>query len=114
MDAKALTASRVLAENLTRLRQANPLLSTQLALAAKAGVAEGTIHRMSKGTNAATIENVQAVARAFGLQGWQLLVPGLDPLNPPRLYTGTDEAQRRAMLAQLADLASQISEQLKR
>lgn len=37
---------------------------------------------MLNASNAAGIDKVEAVARAFGLEAWMLLVPDLDPSDP--------------------------------
>lgn len=49
----------------------------------KVGVGEATIERMIKGKADVRLDSIEAVARGFGLQAWQLLVPDLDPRNPP-------------------------------
>lgn len=53
----------------------------------RVGVGEATIERMLKGTASVQIDSIEAVANGFGLQAWQILVPGLDPTNPPVYLT---------------------------
>ena len=91
----------VLAENLMRLRHANRF--TQKQLAKKAGLGEGTIHRASDGKqSAATLETIEALAEAFNLEPWQLLVPDLNPESPPRL-------QRNHFAADVLWIAKEIA-----
>jgi len=97
---------KVLAENLRRLMDAKPDLETIKKVTARGGGSNGTVGRMLQGDTAARIDAVEEVARVFGLQAWQLLVPGLDPDHPPRLEL---DPQRTAKLqADLLDLAAKL------
>lgn len=60
--------------------------ASQTALKEKSGVAQATIGRIlgDRGENA-KIETLERLARAYGLEGWQLMVAGMDPSNPPVL-----------------------------
>lgn len=60
--------------------------TTQIALKVKSGVAQATIGRIlgDVGENA-KIETVERLARAYGLEGWQIMIAGMDPSNPPVL-----------------------------
>jgi hypothetical protein len=76
----------VLARNLKALMGAGregP--SSQLALSKKSGVAQATIGRILRQETAASIETVEELAKVYGLEGWQLMVAGMDPSNPPVL-----------------------------
>lgn len=93
----------VLAKNLAALRKAHPDLSGQRKLAKKAGIGEGSVWRAAKGGVGVSIDTLRALARAFGLQPWQLLVPGLDPNNPPLIQAMTEDERRLyALLKQAA------------
>lgn len=65
---------------------------TQSELFRKSGVAQATIGRIlsPEGVDAG-IETVDKIARAYGLEGWQLLVAGMDPTNPPVLQPVSKE-----------------------
>jgi hypothetical protein len=66
-------------------------LSTALGLERSSGVGNSTISRWLKQEVAAKIDDVHRVALAYGLQGWQLLFPNLDPANPPVVpYTAAE------------------------
>jgi len=66
-------------------------LSNQVGLESASGVSNSTISRYLRQEVAAKIDDVQRLAVAYGLQGWQLLFPNLDPANPPVVpYTATE------------------------
>ena len=44
-----------------------------------------TIGRIKAQKTSVGLEVIDQIAAAFGLSGWQLLVPGFDPHNPPVL-----------------------------
>lgn len=75
-------ARRVLADNIAAMREAKPQ-GGQRAWAKRIGIGEATLIRMVKGDSDVQMSSVQAVAEGFGLQLWQILVPGLDPANLP-------------------------------
>jgi transcriptional regulator with XRE-family HTH domain len=74
--------SEVLAENLRRLLAAGPrhnLPGSQATLAKRAGVAQTTLSNWldpSRG-RAPQLDKLERVAAVYGLEVWQLLVPGL-------------------------------------
>lgn len=82
-------------------------LASQIRLGKKAGVAQATIGRIlsAEGENA-SIEKVSRLARAFGLEGWQLMVAGMDPSNPPVLQP-VSKAER-ALYERIKDLAKDL------
>jgi hypothetical protein len=83
------SVEHVLAVNLGRLMEAHPDLSTDTKLGARTKLGQRTIYRMLRAQTSPRLESLQAVARQFDLQPWQLLVPGLDPKNPPVLRFAT-------------------------
>lgn len=54
-----------------------------MGLKRRSGVAQATIGRILRRETAADLDTVDALARAYHLMAWQLLVPDLDPANPP-------------------------------
>lgn len=64
----------------------------QAELAERAGIAQKTVSQILTGSSAATIETVDAIARAFGIEVWQLLMP---PAS-----TELEKAQELARLVQ--------------
>lgn len=91
-DAKP--AKLTLAENLRRLRDVIKTLRGNKALGAKAGIGERTAGRARRGDGNTTIENIGAIARAYKVAAWQLLVPDLDPAHPPQLMAKQPPAER--------------------
>lgn len=99
----------VLAQNLAALMAAHPLLTSQQAVAAaakRAGytVDQKTVSRVLRAEVSVQLVTLEALARAFEVEPYQLLVPGLDPRNPQvlrrlseaeeRLYRALEEARR--------------------
>lgn len=99
---------KILAANLAALMAAHrkKALGTQTGVArATAGaVNQRTIGRILKGEHKAQIDTLEALAEAFGVEPYQLLVPGLNPRNPQvlrslspaeeNLYRALDEARK--------------------
>lgn len=85
----------ILAANLERLMaEADGDGRTQIGLKRASGVAQATIGRILRRETDATIDTVQALALAFELHAWQLLVPNLDVKQPPTLRSLTKEEER--------------------
>lgn len=85
MAHKLLSARENLARNLRVLMDMTPDLSSQPKIAKRSGVSQSTVGRLIRGDVRCKLDSLDGVARAFGLQAWQLLVPELDPRNPPLL-----------------------------
>ena len=88
----AFTPRAVLRQNLKALMLNGDGPRSQSALHKKSGVAQATIGRILsvEGENA-RIETVDRIAKAYGLEPWQLLVAGMDPANAPVLQTVSSE-----------------------
>jgi len=92
VDKKSFTPSGVLAQNLKALMRAKAGPKSQMGLGKKSSVAQATIGRiLSQGGENARIETVAKLAKAYGLEAWQLMVPGMDPVNPPVLQAASKE-----------------------
>lgn len=85
MDKKNFKPRAVLAQNLKALMGAKVGPTSEMDLARRSGVAQATIGRIKRQEVASSIETVSEIAAAYGLEGWQLLVAGMDPTNPPVL-----------------------------
>lgn len=72
-----MSIEQVLAANLAALMDAHPQYKSQMKLCKASGVGQTTIGRMRRGEGAATIDNVQKIAKAFGLSSSDLLRPSL-------------------------------------
>ena len=71
----------ILAANLRRMIQVSGLSLRAWALARELDVR--MIDRLSKGENAVTLDKIDEIAKACGLQPWQLLLEDLDHKAPP-------------------------------
>lgn len=111
MDKGAFQPKLVLRRNLKALmdKTKNYGPHTQGELHRKSGVAQSTIGRIlsSEGEDSG-IETVERIAKAYGLQGWQLMVAGMDPSNPPVLQP-VSKAER-ALYDRLKELAKDMKE----
>lgn len=98
MASEDLKIRQVLADNLTALAKAHGkwamrgLVPSQTGIGKKAGVDQKTVARILTKKQGATVDMLSALADAFRVEVWHLLVPGLDPSNLP-VYM--DEKQRR-------------------
>ena len=81
--AKHKPAIDVLARNLNALMEWRGTANRRLAAAC--GVGEGSIQRIRRAQAAATLGTLEAIARHFGFEAWQLLVEDFDPRQPPQL-----------------------------
>jgi transcriptional regulator with XRE-family HTH domain len=86
------TALETLAANLRALMGAREELRTQARVGAKAGMDQRTVGRILNREHAPTLPQLDGLARAFGLEPWQLLVPGFDPLDMPVCVPGSQRA----------------------
>lgn len=78
------SSKEVLAENLAKLmHQAGQHALNQKEVGLRARCNQRTIGRVLNQEQAATVELLDGLAAAFGIQAWQLLVPDLDPQNLP-------------------------------
>ena len=73
-------AQETLVENLRALMQANPQIhGTQTKVARLAGLNQTSVGNILSKRHHPTTEALQGLARAFGVEVWQLLAPGLKP-----------------------------------
>jgi len=82
---------KVLATNLAALmcRPGRPQISehelARLARRAAGSLSQSTIHRMLHGETSCGVDHLMTLADVFAVEPWQLLVPDLDPSDPPVL-----------------------------
>lgn len=68
-------------------------------LADDCGIGPGTASRIKERQTEVRLETIEAIAKKFGFEAWQLLVPGFDPKNPPQL-AGSDLPEDQQELLQ--------------
>ena len=79
----------------------------QKSLAKKAGVSMSTVARIRKREVGGSIDVLEAIAKCYGLQAWQLLMPNLDPTNPPVFcMTATERELYRNLKSSAATIAA--------
>jgi len=85
-----MSARDILATNIQRLMDANPPLSSLVKVAAEAKrkghtVSKNAVDSAKSGAHAINMDTLDGIARAFEMEAWQLLVPNMNPNNPPVL-----------------------------
>lgn len=100
------TSRQVLAANLKALMASHKTLDTFPKIVKARGPSNGTLDRIRRMAAGASIDAVDQLAKVYGLEAWQLMVPGLDPTNPPMLSHVTEAQQR--LLDQLKQAFQQL------
>lgn len=87
----------IVAENLKRLmvKHYAAIENKHKKLAKDAGVSLSTVQRIVKCETGASLDNIEALAGAFDLSAYQLLIPELDTSNP-QVVQGASESEKRA------------------
>jgi transcriptional regulator with XRE-family HTH domain len=99
--------NKVLAQNLRALMGSKRGPTSQPTLKVKSKVSQATIGRILRLETSATTETIAALATAYGLEAWQLLVAGMDPKNPPVLQSVS--AAEKALYERLKEAAVGIA-----
>ena len=73
----------ILASNLKKLMASHTSLGTQAAVGKACGIDQRTVGRISNQEHSCGMNQLEAIAVAFDVLTWQLLVPNLDPKSPP-------------------------------
>jgi transcriptional regulator with XRE-family HTH domain len=97
--------AEILSDNITALMEDRKITS-DAALAKIAHVDQKTIWRIRHKEQSPTVDKVECIARAFGLHAWQMLIPLLDPHNPP-VYAMSDT--ERDFYAKMTDMAREFA-----
>jgi hypothetical protein len=93
----------ILSANVSALIERSGL--SMSAWAREHGLKPKRVHRALTQEHSTTLDVVESIAAAAGLQAWQLLMPGLDPANPP-VFTITQS--ERDLYARLRDQILQL------
>ncbi len=109
----------VLAANLRALmsRQHPEMTEHELARLAKrhgGELSQSTVHRMLHGQTSCGVDHLATLAMVFELEPWQLLVPDLDPTDPPVLASVSKRLEAfQATLRQQSDEIATLRRQLR-
>ena len=95
-NVSALMAKHYGGENLARLSR-------------DCGIGLGTAARIKKQQTSVGIDVLHRIASHFGLAPWQVLVPGLDPANPPTLQPVS--SQERMLYERIMSAAKLIAQE---
>ncbi|MBE0454859.1 MAG: helix-turn-helix transcriptional regulator [Roseovarius sp.] len=97
------TLSEIVVENVCAFR--DRLGWSTRELARKSGVSDKMVWKVVNGESAPTTHTIEKLAKAFGIQSWELMIPGIKPdlLDGAHLYEiqscylSADEEGRRMM-----------------
>jgi transcriptional regulator with XRE-family HTH domain len=100
-------ALTVLAQNLRALMTGDSTLSSSPKLAAKSGVGQHTVNNLEKARHDPKLSTIEAIAHAFGLEVYQMLVPSDDRelLQVIRAWQQATPADRELVLAAAETIA---------
>lgn len=97
-DVTPMRVRRIVAANLQSLMAGHINLNTVMKVeaatkAAGCQIGHSSVSRMLQGEASASLEWIDVLASVYGLEPWQLLVPGLTYRNPPTLSDRSDIEQ---------------------
>lgn len=69
-------------------------------------IRQSTVSRILAEKHAADLDTLESIARATGYTVWQLMVPNMDPSNPPVIQNATQERELYDRLREAAALLS--------
>jgi hypothetical protein len=109
VDKNRFGARQVLTDNLKALMKLRAGPTSQTGIKKRSGPAQATVGRIlnKAGGENSRIETVERIAKAYGLEAWQLLVPGMNPSNPPVLLAASKE--EKALYERLRATAEEIA-----
>lgn len=81
------------AKNKTRDVNGKPRPASDKALAEATGVSRKTLQAGREGSRPLGVDNIQKIARAYGLHVYQMLIPGLEPDNPATVPVTVEEKE---------------------
>ena len=90
MDYIALVITKTVCDNIKTLIDFYDQ-GSQSAASRRLKLNQRTLGRYMNGESPPNLSLLEYVATGYNLQPWQLLLPGLDPSNPPHLYKQTDQ-----------------------
>ena len=105
--AQEINSAAALWQNLETLMYQRYGRTNLSQLAADCGFSQSTATRIKQQGTAIGLDRLQMIAHAFGLATWQLLVPGLDPNNPPVLQPVS--ARERELYEKIMSAAKAIA-----
>jgi transcriptional regulator with XRE-family HTH domain len=86
LPAMPTDSRKILWENVSAIMRWRYGKSAQGKFLKDTGCGNGTVTRIKNQRTSVGIETLDKIATAYGLQAWHLLVPGLDPSNPPVVW----------------------------
>ncbi|PQZ60004.1 hypothetical protein CQ050_26920 [Achromobacter sp. MYb9] len=94
----AKKATEIVGANVDQLMRSAGLSNAALEKKTNGRLTRSTVDRVRRAEGSAGVESVAEIARAFGLDLWQLFVEGLDPARLPSL--GQDDGEVTSALSE--------------
>lgn len=104
MMVKNIKSKEIIATNLKKLMLKNG--HSEGYLHTKTGLSQSTIGRTLKGETATTVDTLDALAKAYGLLSWQMMIVDLDITNPPVLKALS--AKEHAFYEKMKDVMKEL------
>lgn len=98
------TTAEIIAANLQALKEDRHIRSDN-ALAKLAKIDQKSVWRIMRYEQSPTVDMLEKLAKPFDLHAWQLLIPDLNPKNPP-VFVMTDT--ERDLYCKMARMASEF------
>ena len=76
---------------------------------ARTGVGRGSVQRIRSGEQGSQLATIEAIAKKFGIEPWQLLVPGLKRDALPRLATSQQEELRQIIATEVSQAIAKVA-----
>ena len=87
-----MSTAEILSDNIASL-MADRQITSDAQLGKLATIDQKSIWRIRNRDQSPTVDTLEKLASAFGLQAWQMLIPNLDPKNPPVFVITDTERQ---------------------
>lgn len=101
----------VVSSNIAKIMDNPDSPLTQAEVGKRSGLPQRTVGRLKNGSTAASLTTLGAISKGLGVEPWQLLVPDLDPSNPPMFIpTSPDERRLYKKFEQLLEESKKITQ----
>lgn len=91
------------------LHHTNSRKMSWMAFSRHTSIGNGTAQRINERSADPSLSTLEAIASAFDLHAWQLLIPDLDPYNPPVFVMSSAE---RKLYESLSLTVAKFNQQL--
>lgn len=97
----------LLARRVRELMEKNPAMDTQVKLAKRAGISQSTVQRVLARENAATLDVVEDLGKAFGFRPPSLILADNEHIELARAWSRMSDAERTQLLESARQMLQQ-------